>query len=253
VWQFHFGAGIVTTPNDFGANGDPPSHPQLLDWLASDFIRNRWSIKRLHRMIVLSAVYRQASQPNAAGLAKDGANRLLWRMTPRRLEAEAIRDAILQVSGQLKLKLGGPSFRLFRYVDGNVPEYLRLENPGPETWRRAVYTYNIHTFDSPLMRAFDCADATIQVPKRVNSVTALQALSLMNNRFVFEQSGFFAKRVATAAGSRPQDQVTAAYRAALLRDPAVHEQKAAVEFVRQHGLLSLCRVLLNTNEFLYVY
>ena len=112
--------------------------------------------------------------------------------------------------------------------------------------------YNIHTFDSPLMRAFDCADATIQVPKRTHSVTALQALSLMNNRFVFEQAGLFAQRVTVAAGSRPEDQAVEAYRIALLRDPTAEERQAASEFVHEHGLLSLCRVLLNTNEFLYV-
>ena len=164
-----------------------------------------------------------------------------------------IRDTILQVSGQLDCALGGPSFRLFRYVDGNVPEYLLLEKPGRETWRRAVYRYNIHTFDSPLMQAFDCADATIQVPQRDHSVTALQALSLMNNRFVFDQSNFFAKRVTAVAGSRPEDQTVEAYRIALLREPTVKERHAAAEFVQEHGLLSLCRVLLNSNEFLYVF
>ena len=253
AWQYHFGEGIVTTPNDFGFNGDRPSHPELLDWLAADFMQHGWSLKHLHRRIVLSAVYRQGSQHNAKAAARDGANRLLWRMTPRRLEAETIRDTILQVSGQLDVALGGPSFRLFRYIDGNVPEYVLLDDPGRETWRRAVYMYNIHTFDSPLMRAFDCADATLQVPRRVHSVTALQALSLMNNRFVFEQAGFFARRVTVAAGSRPEDQAVEAYRIALLREPTVKERRAAFEFVREHGLLSLCRVLLNTNEFLYVF
>ncbi|MEE3372018.1 MAG: DUF1549 and DUF1553 domain-containing protein [Planctomycetota bacterium] len=253
VWQYHFGAGIVTTPNDFGFNGDRPSHPELLDWLAADFMRHSWSMKQLHRRIVLSAVYRQGSRYDSKAAARDGANRLLWRVMPRRLEAETIRDTILQVSGQLDVALGGPSFRLFRYVDGNVPEYVLLEDPGHETWRRAVYMYNIHTFDSPLMRAFDCADAMLQVPRRVHSVTALQALSLMNNRFVFEQARFFARRVTVAAGSRPEDQAVEAYRIALLREPTVKERQAASEFVREHGLLSLCRVLLNTNEFLYVF
>ena len=113
--------------------------------------------------------------------------------------------------------------------------------------------YNIHTFGSPLMRAFDCADAMLQVPRRVHSVTALQALSLMNNRFVFEQAELFAKRVAVAAGNRPEEQAVEAYRIALLREPTVTERQAASGFVREHGLLSLCRVLLNTNEFLYVF
>jgi len=253
VWQYHFGTGIVTTPNDFGFNGDRPSHPKLLDWLAVDFMQHSWSMKELHRRIVLSAVYRQGSHYNSKAAARDGANRLLWRVVPRRLEAETIRDTILQVSGQLDGALGGPSFRLFRYIDGNVPEYVLLEDPGRETWRRAVYMYNIHTFGSPLMRAFDCADAMLQVPRRVHSVTALQALSLMNNRFVFEQAELFAKRVAVAAGNRPEEQAVEAYRIALLREPTVTERQAASGFVREHGLLSLCRVLLNTNEFLYVF
>ena len=253
VWQYHFGSGIVTTPNDFGTNGDRPSHPKLLDWLAADFMQHGWSPKRLHRTIVLSAVYRQRSHANAQAAAIDAANRLLWRTTPRRLEAEAIRDTILQVSGQLNMTLGGPSFRLFRYIDGNVPEYVLLKKPGRESWRRAIYMFNIHTFDSPLMRAFDCADATIQVPTRGHSVTALQALSLMNNRFVFEQADLFAKRVSRAAGKQPEQPVVKAYQIALLRTPNKKELEAATEFVNKHGLFSLCRVLLNTNEFLYVY
>ena len=253
LWHYHFGQGIVNTPSDFGWSGDRPSHPELLDWLATDFIEGDWGIKRLQRMILLSSVYRQGSDFNHEAAAKDGANRLLWRWQPRRLEAEALRDAILQVSGELDLTFGGPSFRLFRYIDGNVPEYVLLEDPGRETWRRAVYMFNIHTFASPLMGNFDCADATNQVSRRLQTVTTLQALSLLNNPFVFEQSECFARRVNLAAGSKPEEQAVEAYRIALLRDPTALERQAAARFIRNHGLFSLCRVLLNTNEFLYVF
>jgi len=253
LWHYHFGQGIVNTPNDLGWSGDRPSHGDLLGWLAADFVGRGWRIKRLQLMIVLSSVYRQGNEFNRQAAAVDGANRLLWRWQPRRLEAEALRDAILQVSGELDLTFGGPSFRLFRTIEANVPEYLLLENPGRETWRRAVYMFNLHTFASPLMRGFDCPDPTNQVPRRLQTVTTLQALSLLNNPFVFEQSDFFARRVAAAASSQPDDQAVRAYRIALLRDPTVEERQAAGQFIRDHGLFSLCRVLLNTNEFLYVF
>jgi hypothetical protein len=253
IWHYHFGQGIVKTPNDFGFNGDRPSHPELLDWLAADFMEHGWKIKRLHRMILLSAAYRQQSAFKPKAASKDGANRLLWRMSPRRLDAESLRDAVLQVSGKLNLTMGGPSFRLFRYRDGNVPDYILLDEPGKETWRRSVYRFNIRTFQSPLMSAFDCPDASVQTPKRNYSTTALQALSLMNNRFTFQQSQHFAARVTAKAGMDPGKQANVAYRLALLREPTEDQRRQAVSFIQQHGLFSLCRVLLNTNEFLYAF
>ncbi|MBT6153678.1 MAG: DUF1553 domain-containing protein [Planctomycetaceae bacterium] len=253
IWHYHFGQGIVNTPNDFGFNGDRPSHPKLLDWLAADFMEHGWKIKRLHRMIVLSAAYRQQSAFNPKAASQDGANRLLWRMSPRRLDAESLRDAVLQVSGKLDLTMEGPSFRLFRYRDGNVPDYILLDEPGPETWRRSVYRFNIRTFQSPLMSAFDCPNASVQTPKRNFSTTALQALSLMNNRFTFQQSQYFAARVTAEAGEDPSKQANVAYRLALLREPTKSQRRQAVSFIENHGLFSLCRVLLNTNEFLYAF
>jgi mono/diheme cytochrome c family protein len=252
VWHYHFGQGIVNTPSDFGFNGDRPSHPELLDWLAADFIEHGWTLKRLHRLIMLSEAYRQSSQQNQSAAAVDGSNRWLWRMNPRRLESEAVRDAILQTSGKLDLTLGGPSFRLFQYRDGNVPDYLLLDKAGPETWRRAVYMFNIRTFHEPLMTVFDCPDPSVQTPRREQSTTALQALSLMNNTFTFEQTQHFADRVTTAAGAAPEKQATAAYRLTFGRDPTPQETARAVEFITKHDLFSLCRVLLNSNEFLYV-
>jgi hypothetical protein len=142
---------------------------------------------------------------------------------------------------------------LFEYRDGNVPDYVLLDNAGSETWRRAVYRFNIRTFQSPLINAFDCPDASVQTPNRSRSTTALQALSLMNNRFPFDQSKQFAARVTSLVGDDPVKQAITAYRLALLRDPTESQRTAAAKFIRAHGLFSLCRVLLNTNEFLYVF
>ena len=254
VWQYHFGQGIVDTPSDLGFNGDRPSHPQLLDWLASDFMEHGWTLKRLHKLMVLSDVYRQSSQSRPEAMAKDGTNRLLWRMNPQRIDAEALRDSVLQTSGQLDFQMGGPSYRMFHYRDGNVPDYLLLEKPGPETWRRGVYMFNIRTFQEPLMSVFDCPDPSVQTPRRGQSTTALQALSLMNNPFVFDQSRALADRVVRLAGKQAsaEQQVQTAYRLAYARDPVPVETAGAIDFVKQTDLFSLCRVLLNSNEFLYV-
>ncbi len=254
VWHYHFGRGIVGTPSDFGASGDRPTHPELLDWLAADFVEHGWSIKRLHRLIVLSEAYRQSSEHNPAAAAVDGENRLLWRMNARRLESESLRDAVLFAAANLDLTAGGPGFRLFDYRDGNVPDYLLRENPGPETWRRGVYMFNIRTFQEPLMSAFDCPDPSVQTPRREQSTTALQALSLMNNAFVFAQAEHLARRIQAAAGPTADtaDYAVWAYRFALSRDPTPTQRTSAADFVREYDLAALCRVLLNTNEFLYV-
>ena len=252
IWHYHFGQGIVDTPSDFGFKGSAPTHPELLDFLADDFVTHGWKIKRLQRQIVLSAVYRQSSafQPEAA--RQDAGNRLLWRFAPRRLEAEAVRDLILQFSGKLEMTPGGPSFELFVYRDGNVPDYQIVELPGPETWRRSVYGYNIRTFHSPLISTFDCPDPSVSTPSRTQSTTPLQALSLLNNPFVVQQAGFLAQRIEAAAGANQPAQVDAAYRIVFQRNPNEIEKSRAAEFVARHGLAGWCRVLLNSNEFLYV-
>jgi hypothetical protein len=175
-------------------------------------------------------------------------------MNPRRLESESVRDAILQVSDSLNAAMGGPSYRLFEYRDGNVPDYLLLGNPGPETWRRAVYMFNIRTFHEPLMTVFDCPDPSVQTPRREQSTTALQALSLMNNGFVFEQARRFADRAENMAGAKAtsRDLAQAALRLALAREPRPDELAEGAAFIDSTDLFSLCRVLLNSNEFLYV-
>jgi hypothetical protein len=252
VWHYHFGQGLVATPSDFGFNGDRPSHPELLDWLAADFMENGWKIKRLHKQIVLSQVYGQSSQSRDEAAAKDGSNRLLWRMSPRRMEAEALRDAVLLASGSLDRTMGGPSARLFRYRDGNVPDYLLLERQPPETWRRGVYLFNVRSFREPLLAAFDCPDPAVATPKRERSTTALQALSLMNSTFMVEQSDRFAARILREAGPESPAQAARAYRIAFSRDPSEKEKTDASEFIGEHGLAALCRVLYNASEFLYV-
>jgi hypothetical protein len=253
VWHYHFGRGIVSTPSDFGASGDRPSHPELLDWLAADFVEHGWSVKRLHRLIVLSEAYRQSSGQNPAAAAVDAENRLLWRMNTRRLESESLRDAVLFAATNLDFTQGGPGFRLFDYRDGNVPDYLLRDGPGPETWRRGVYMFNIRTFQEPLMSAFDCPDPSVQTPRRERSTTAVQALSLMNNTFVLTQADHLARRIHSAGPyTDPTDEVVWAYRLTLSRDPSARQRAEAADFVRRHDLATLCRVLFNTNEFLYI-
>jgi hypothetical protein len=253
IWHYHFGLGIVDTPSDFGFKGGAPSHPELLDWLAADFVEHGWKIKRLHRQIVLSATYRQSSAYRTDAAQQDADNRLLWRCSPRRLEAEAVRDMILQLSGKLDRTVGGPSFELFQYRDGNVPDYQLVQQPGPQTWRRSVYGYNIRTFRSPLMAAFDCPDPSVSTPSRSQTTNPLQALSLLNNHFVVEQAGFIADRIRAAAGEDAPSQVAAAYQQILLREPTAAQRDRAVAFLDAHGLAGLCRILLNSNEFLYVF
>lgn len=252
LWHYHFGVGLIDTPSDFGFNGGRPSHPELLDWLAADFVEHGWQLKRMHRQIVLSAAYRQSSRHDAVAAAKDGANRLLWRFSPRRLTAEELRDTMLSASGWLDPRMDGPSFALFDYRDGNVPDYVPRDRQGPETWRRAIYMYNIRTFQPPVVGAFDCPDPSVQTPQRPHSTTAIQALSLLNNAFTIEQAEHLARRVREIAGTRA-DLASVAFCLVLQREPSRDEQKMATDFSGRHGLVALCRVLLNLNEFLYVF
>jgi hypothetical protein len=251
IWQGHFGCGIVATPSDFGRNGEKPSHPELLDWLAADFMANGWTLKRLHRMIVTSYTYRQSSAPDPAGMAKDAGNRLLWRMPLRRMEAETVRDAILATSGKLDRRMGGPSFRLFRYRVVNVAIYEPLEEHSPETWRRSVYRQPARAIRDDLLGSFDCPESAQRTPRRENTTTALQALSLLNGPFSVQQSGFFAERVRREAGERSEAQVARAYCLAFGRAPTGDEAAAALGLLSRRGLPALCRGLLNANEFLY--
>jgi mono/diheme cytochrome c family protein len=251
VWHYHFGRGIVATPSDFGFNGQRPTHPHLLDWLAADFMAHGWRLKHLHRLIVTSTAYRQASAASPEALARDAGNELLSRMPLRRLEAEALRDAILSVSDNLSRQMGGPGFRLFKYSVLNVAIYEPLAEQGPQTWRRAVYRQQARAIREDLMASFDCPECAQRTPRRDMTTTPLQALSLLNGTFAVEQAKFFAERVQAEVGDEPEPQVERTFRLAFGRSPTTAERDAALALVDRRGLTALCRALLNANEFLY--
>ena len=197
IWQNHFGIGLVDTPSDFGLNGSAPSHPKLLDWLAADFMKKKWSVKELHRLIMTSRTYQQAGSRGAVGPANDGqnggssperidgGNRLLWHFPTRRLEAEAIRDCMLHVSGQLNLKMGGPGFNFFT-SRGGLNGFPPVEKFTSKEFRRMIYAHKVRMEPVPVFGAFDCPDAGLPTPRRSQSTTAIQALNLFNSPFVID-------------------------------------------------------------------
>ena len=252
LWQHHFGRGIVATPSDFGRMGAAPTHPELLDWLATELVSGGWRLKHVHRLIVTSATYRQASAARPQAMAVDAASSLLWRYPPRRLEAEAIRDAMLAVSGALDLTPGGPGFDVFKPNDNYVRVYDPKEQFGPVEFRRMVYQFKPRLQHDGTFGAFDCPDAGQAAPARASSTTPLQALNLMNGPFVLQQAGNFAARVKREAGDEPAAQVGRAFALAYGRAPSEQERIEGTRLVRDHGLPALCRALFNANEFVYV-
>ncbi len=279
LWQYHFGEGFVSTPSDFGINGARPSHPELLDWLASEFIepscsgrreeahlKNRnsqslltsaatgkWSIKHLQRLIVTSATYRQASDARAECVAVDAGSRLLWRFPPRRLDAEPLRDMILSVSGKLDLTTGGPGFGFFEPNDNYVRVYTPKQEFGPETFRRMVYGTVVRQRPDGVFGVFDCPDGGQIAPKRTRSTTPLQALNLLNSGFMMQQANCLAERLAKEAGQDRRAQVRRAFALAFQREPDRAEISAAVKLIGEEGLPVFCRALLNANEFVYTF
>ncbi len=252
LWQFHFGAGIVATPNDFGANGVPPTHPQLLDWLAAELMDNQWSLKHIHRLILMSAAWRQDSRPDPAKLRIDGDSRLLWRFPPRRLEAEAIRDRILQASGVLDLRMGGPGFSAFEVEMENVRHFHPKKNYGPGDWRRMIYMTKVRQEKDSVFGAFDCPDASQVVPKRSRSTTPLQALNLLNSRFVNQQAELLAKRLGSEAGEDVKSRIALAFQLCFGRGPTAEDLKDAQAFIAAEGIEQFTRAMLNANEFVFV-
>ena len=251
IWQFHFGAGLVLTSSDFGRNGAKPSHPELLDWLTHEFIRSGWSVKYMHKLIMLSDTYQQSSRTNEAGRKVDADSRLLWRFPSRRLEAEAIRDSILFVSGNLNFEAGGPGFSFFKSRGGltgfpPVTEFTQRE------FRRMIYQHKIRMEPVPIFGAFDAPDAGQTMPRRKQSTTAIQALNLFNSPFVNDQATAFANRITKETGDDTSQQITRAFQLAFGRQPNPFEAKAAIASAKAHGLATLCRVLLNSNEFLFI-
>ena len=275
LWQHHFGEGLVRTPDNFGTLSDPPTHPELLDWLAGELIEGGWRVKRLHKMIVLSSAYHMDSNhPREEEFNEhDFANRRLWRANRRRLEAEALRDAILATSGELNPRPGGPSF--FPSVGKEALEGLSKKDaawgtsPLDEQNRRTIYMMTKRSLLLPLVTTFDFADTTQPCCRRSVSTVAPQALALLNNDFVHQQSERFAERVAHEAGIESDARIDRAWWLALSREPVGAERAAALaHLASQHerfvaagndaaraeklALASLCHVLLNTNEFIYI-
>ncbi|MCA9187423.1 MAG: DUF1553 domain-containing protein [Pirellulaceae bacterium] len=253
VWHHHFGVGIVETPNDFGFNGGRPSHPQLLDWLATEFIQHNWSLKELHRTIVLSATYRQSSRRNAEAMRQDAQNRLLWRHSPVRLDAESLRDAMLAISGQLDLRPYGPGFRDVKveYLDGTT-YYTPIDELRPEFCRRTIYRFSPRGGRSALLDTFDCPDPATTAPKRSTTTTPLQALALLNDKFVWDVSQHTATRIRRDVGDDQYRQIVRAFALTYGRSPEDAEVDAVELFLKSEDLPSLVRVLINATEFVWI-
>jgi hypothetical protein len=257
VWMHHFGSPLVATPNDFGRMGERPSHPELLDWLAAHLRDEcQGSLKALHRTLVTSRTYRQSSRatnPRAAEL--DRGNRLLWRANARKLEAEAVRDAILQMSGELDLTMGGPGWQDFVIERPEHSPHYRydLADPNdPRTLRRAIYRFVVRSQTQPFLSALDCADPSMRVEKRLESVSPAQALALLNSAFVLARAEHCAERIIREVGDDPRAQVARAIALAFQRELQAGEAATLTAFVTEHGLAELCRVLWNASEFVFV-
>ncbi|OWK43011.1 DUF1553 domain-containing protein [Fimbriiglobus ruber] len=253
VWQYHFGRGLVDTPNDFGKMGQAPTHPELLDYLAAD-LRDHQSLKKLHKLIVTSNTYKQTSAGNDANAKTDADNRYLWRQNRRKLEAEAVRDSILAVAGKLDLTMGGPSFRDFVVEKPEHSPHYEYHLHDPEDakcYRRAVYRFVVRSKQEPFMAALDCADPSLAVEKRNQTLTPQQSLAMLNNGLSLTMAKHFAGRVERMA---PDDagRMTAAVRLALGRNPTAAERDALTAYATEFGLANACRVVLNLNEFVFV-
>ena len=256
VWHHHFGRGIVASLDNFGVVGDRPSHPELLDWLAVEFMNNGWSTKDLHRLIMSSEAYAMASSYDSEqNAAADPENHLLWRYRPQRLEAEAIRDVMMAVSGGIDLSVGGRP--VFPYIPREILDtaqaYGRWDEQadGPEVWRRSLYVYRRRTLTFPFFETFDLPDQNITAAYRNTSTVAPQALTLMNNPFVLGQASLFARRIEELASYDVDRQVDLAYRTALARAPAGEEAALARQLVAGGSLEDLTHVIFNLSEFLY--
>jgi hypothetical protein len=259
LWQYHFGQGIIRTPSDFGVNGDRPSHPELLDTLAVLFMDSGWDTKAMHKLMVSSATYRQAADnPSVKDSSIDPDNRLVWKFNRRRLEAEAIRDGILQVSGRLNPERGGPS--VFPPLPDDLADFARYGRTGGLMWepnekeedarRRSIYIFQRRSLPLPMMASFDAIVFSESCERRSSTTTPLQALNMMNGYLVNEEAAHLAQRVAQEAGPKREDQIRRAFQLVLSRAPTPAELDKFASF--SGGMDAICRVLLNSNEFLYM-
>ena len=254
IWHYHFGRGIVDSPNDFGHMGSRPSHPELLDWLACEFRDSGGSLKSLHRTILHSATYRQSSAFIETNAQQDTENRFLWRYNRRRLEAEAIHDSVLDISGSLDLTMGGPGwkdFKVERPEHSPHYEYSKFDPEDVRSHRRSVYRFIVRSQPDPFMTTLDCADSSQSTPRRHETQTALQALSLLNNRFTLTMAQHFAVRLETAAESM-EARIDEAFRLLTGRTPSAEERRQTLAYAEVHGLPALCRLLFNLSEFVFV-
>jgi len=255
VWHYHFGRGLVATPNDFGRMGAKPTHPELLDWLAVHFRDGGGSLKKLHRLIVTSAVYRQSSRHRPDYARVDADNHYLWRMNRTRLDAESVRDAVLRVTSKLDATMGGPSIKQFLQSPGihRTPkvDYQAFDVDSPGSYRRSIYRFLFRTLPDPFMDSLDCPDASQFTPVRSNSVTALQALAMLNDRFMVRQSEHFAARVSKVSPDLGK-QIEVVYQLALGRPPTPDETMRLVGYAKKHGMANVCRLILNSNEFMFI-
>jgi hypothetical protein len=252
LWHHHFGTGIVDTPSDFGTGGGRPSHPELLDWLAAELVEHGWSLKHIHRLICTSKTWRQRSHgvPGAArGEAADAGNRFLWRMRPRRLDAESFRDAVLSIAGSLDATRGGPGFRDFRVTEAYAPIYEPLPADRPELRRRSIYRCVVRGTPDVFLTTLDCPNPANLAPVRVQTTTALQSLSILNNDFTLRQAAAWAERLRREAGELPADQIRLAFRLAFGREPDRAEARVAGDLVAAAGLTQFCRMMFAANEF----
>ena len=257
VWAWHFGRGIVGTPSDFGRQGEEPTHPELLDWLASEFVSQGWSVKKLQRTIMLSDAYQRSSQYDEANVRADANNRYLWRMNRRRMDAETLRDSVLATSGALNLKMGGrpviPTLSKEEYITmwarNQWPEAMDPAEPN----RRSVYLYMKRSFPMPMMTTFDAPDTSVSCSRREATTVAPQALTLMNGEFMVQHAARFAARLRALRPDDLRGQVDQAWRIALGRPAAAEETARAVTAIEggQQTLERFCLVMLNMNEFLY--
>ena len=261
VWQFHFGEGLVRTPSDLGRNGEKPTHPELLDYLADRFVKEGWSLKKLHRLILASNTYRMSKKWNAAYGTTDPDNRLLWRVPYRRLEVEAIRDSVLFVSGKLNPQMFGPSVNLpipREALEGNSdPNTVWKADDEKATSRRTIYATVKRSLVAPLLESLDLCDTTRSTAKRNVTTIAPQALMLFNGPFVNQHAKFLADRLEKEAGADPAKQIELAFRLTLCRPPKDVEEKELLAFLGKNATNphaareQMCRVILNLSEFVY--
>ncbi|HEV3029397.1 MAG TPA: DUF1553 domain-containing protein, partial [Planctomycetota bacterium] len=249
IWQQHFGRGLVSTPSEFGPHGQPPSHPELIDWLAGEFVRSGYSMKAMHRLLMRSAAYQRSLGPVSP---KDPENRLFGRMNRRRLEGEVIRDSLLAVSGRLNLEMGGPG--VFPPIPSDVLKGSRgwTVTPDPkEHLRRSVYIFSRRNLRFPFLEVFDAPDGNLSCPERGRSTTAPQSLTLLNAEEVMAAARATA-RLLSDKTKIPAEQVTGLYRLALGRNPTAPEAALAIDFLKSSPLSELCRAVFNLNAFVYL-